>query len=288
MSRGESLPVKLWRKLFFREQWFLEIEHDPAQSLAPDFTRTRALYPPRDRFWADPFVVTRNDRRFVFVEELPFATGKGHIAVIELNTGGDVVSVRKVLDRPYHLSYPFLFDWSENTWMIPETGQNDTVEIYRCARFPDQWVFEKDLLEGARIADTTLLERDGKWWMFGSMGARNAVHANLHLHVADSPLGPWRPHSRNPVKTGSRGSRMAGGLFMHGGTLIRPSQDCSNLYGEAVILHRVDVLTEHEYRESEVAVIRPGWRAGIRRVHTLNTAPGIRVVDALRWLPRWN
>jgi hypothetical protein len=192
-----------------------------------------------------------------------------------------------VLERPYHLSYPFVFEWNGTWWMLPETSHNQSVELYHCTAFPDCWVLEKTLLRDVRAADGTLWEQDGRWWLFANMATPGAgIHDELHLYYADSPLGPWQAHPRNPVKSDARSSRPAGALFRSGADLIRPAQDCGTAYGRAIVLNKVETLTSEDYRESIVGRIEPGWRNGIVRTHTLNQAGGWRVLDALRYLRR--
>jgi hypothetical protein len=120
--------------------------------------------------------------------------------------------------------------------------------------------------------------------MFAGMEAERHSHPSdmqeeLHLFHASSPLGPWTPHRRNPVKTDVRGSRPAGSLFWWNGELWRPAQDCSVRYGYAITLHRVLRLNTSEFREEPVARIDPDWTAGLRGTHTLNSAPGLVVLD---------
>jgi hypothetical protein len=47
-----------------------------------------------------------------------------------------------VLERSYHLSYPFIFRWGSDIFMIPETSDNRTVEVYRAVEFPGKWELE--------------------------------------------------------------------------------------------------------------------------------------------------
>jgi hypothetical protein len=160
-SRVIRVAAKVWRKLFFREQWFLQIELPAGAGLTPDLQRCVPLYPPMDRFWADPFVWSTPDAHYIFVEELLFAEGKGHIAVLELSREGALRNARTVLARPYHLSYPLVFEWAGVLYMLPESGQNKTVELYRCVEFPDHWVHDRVLLSGVHAADATLVEHAG-------------------------------------------------------------------------------------------------------------------------------
>ena len=46
--------------------------------------------------------------------ELIYKSNKGHISVIEMDEKGNYGTPVKVIDRPYHLSYPFIFKHKEN------------------------------------------------------------------------------------------------------------------------------------------------------------------------------
>lgn len=286
-SRVMRLTAKVWRKLRFREQWFIQIELPAAAGLLPDASRMKPLYPPQDRFWADPFVVSTADAHFVFVEEWVYSADKGHIAVLELSRDGHLRRSQTVLTRPYHLSYPFVFQWQGAFYMLPESGANRTVELYRCEAFPDRWVMHSVLLRNVRSADATLVEKEGRWWMFVmEADAAGSLNEHLYLYSAATPFGPFTPHPGNPVKSGLRGTRPAGALFEHEGAVYRPAQECSRVYGEAVVLQRIETLTSTAYRETEVATINAGEDSVSRRVHTINGGEGIRVFDALRWVAR--
>lgn len=278
---------KARHKLAHREQWFIALERTGQRGLAGAPRAPSPIYPPPDRFWADPFLAQHAGRTWLFVEELLFADDRGHIAAMEIDDMGRAGPSMRVLERPYHLSYPFVFEWDGMWWMLPETSHNRTVELYRCESFPDRWVLEKVLLHEVRAADSTLWQHEGRWWLFASMAAPGAsIHDELHLYHADSPLGPWQAHPHNPVKSDARSSRPAGALFRAGEDLIRPAQDCGTAYGRAIALNRVETLTPDDYCETRVGGIAPGWQAGVARTHTLNQAGGWRVLDALRYLPR--
>lgn len=286
-SRTMRFTAKVWRKLFCREQWFLQIERPASAGLIPALQRCVPLYPPADRFWADPFIVSTPDAHYIFVEELLFSTRKGRISVLELALNGTLTRVQTVLERPYHLSYPFLFKWEGVLYMLPESGQNRTVTLYRCIEFPHYWVEDRVLLSGINAADATLVEHAGRWWMFTTQAELGqSIHEHLYLYSADTPLGPFFPHPANPVKSGLYGSRPAGAMFTRDGVLYRPTQDCSRVYGEAVVLQRVDELTGSRFRETAVARIAPDRHAESRRLHTLNAGEDIRVMDALRWIAK--
>jgi hypothetical protein len=283
------LAARVQRKLFYHAQWFVHLNRhgaDPLRAVSGDDGFD--LLPPPDRFWADPFVWMADGRNYVFVEELPFRARKGHISVIEFGPAGDILACATALSQPWHLSYPFIFEWQGERWMLPEAGASRRLTLYRCIDFPGRWAAEKHLLENLRYADPTLLEFDGKWWLFVTVASPSErIHDNLYIYFADTPLGPFEPHPGNPVRRGASGARPAGKLFRHQGALYRPAQDCSRAYGMRTLIHRVDRLTTDHYDETTCATIEPGWHHEILRTHTLNFHGDWRAIDALRWIPRW-
>lgn len=269
--------------LIYDDQWILAYRFKThAGDLNASLYKYSYLTPGRDRFWADPFPLAVRDKYFIFFEEYIYKQEKAHISVIELDRAGNICAPVKALERGYHLSYPFIFQWRGDYYMLPETVANGSVEIYRSASDIGEWRLEKVLMEGVRAADATLHEIEGRWWMFVSMtvaGGRN--WDELYLFYADSPLGPWRAHKKNPIKTDVRCARPAGRLFYWHNELYRPAQDCSRLYGYAITLNRVKRLTPVEYEEEEISKLVPGWRPDIIGVHTINSADDLTVIDCL-------
>ena len=265
------------------DQWFLAFKlGNGAPDAGPDpslegFTR---LLPPRDRDWADPFALEKGERHYVFFEELPRAAGKGHIAMLEIDAQGRCSQPARVLERDYHLSYPCVFEHEGALYMIPETAQNGTVELYRCTDFPSGWKLEAQLLSGVRLVDATVHRGADRWWLFANAaaGGSRVFDEELHLFHAPGLLGPWEPHSRNPVKSDARGARPAGRLFWRNGALHRPAQICVPRFGAGIALQRVLRLTPHDYFERQVERILPAG-PGLLGLHTLNRAGHLTVVD---------
>ena len=246
------------------------------------------MMPPKDRFWADPFPIERDGRYFIFIEELPFSTNKGHISVMEVRTDGSWTQPVKVLEQSYHMSYPFLFEWQGDLFMLPETGQNRTVEVYRCHHFPDDWRLESVLLENVNSADATLVQIGDRWWMFVNIGeVGTELYDELHLYHADQPFGQWVPHRNNPVKSDARSARPGGNFFWYEGQLYRPAQCCVPLYGSALSLNRVEHIGADTFNEQQVAHLTPDWRPGLLGVHTFNRAGRLTVVDGFQRTSRF-
>ena len=237
---------------------------------------------PEPEYAADPFGLVRDGRLHVFFEFKPFG-GDGFIAHVEVGPHNELSPVRPVLKLPHHLSYPFLFEYGGELFMVPESAQAGQVMLFRCRQFPDRWEQAAVILPGIETVDNSIVQHDGRWWLFA---ARGEERAELHLWWAASPLGPWQPHPRNPVKIASGSSRPAGTPFIKNGVLFRPAQDNSNgpgKEGRRIVLNRVGVLSTEEFSEKPVAYLEPDAAslcpAGR---HTLAAAGSITLIDGLR------
>jgi hypothetical protein len=274
------------QSLLYRQQWALAVSAGPSFPPAPE--RFRQVLPPKDRLWADPFPFEHEGRCVVFLEECLFADSRAHLSVMEITPDGRFTTPRTVLERPYHLSYPFVFAWNREIWMLPETSENGTVELYRCEAFPDRWTLDRVLLDGIRGADATLHQQDGRWWMFLSVAVAGArTFDDLHVYHAETPLGPWQPLAANPVLSDVRCARPAGRLFPWEGGWIRPVQDGSGAYGRAIRFERVERLDADGYAESEAYALEPGWSSDVLATHTWNSVGALTVIDFVKRRPRF-
>ena len=64
--------------------------------------------------------------------ERSFGSDKGSIGVSVHDERHDAWHFRSiVLDEPFHLSYPYVFDHESETYMIPEAKGSNSVRLYR-------------------------------------------------------------------------------------------------------------------------------------------------------------
>src|SRR5260370_20027029 len=210
----------------YREQWALAYHRGPGQR--PGMGAFLKIIPPRDRIWADPFPVQVGNNYYIFHEELLRSTGKGTIVLTVVDHSGGVAPPVPILERDYHLSYPFVFQWDGDWFMMPETASNHQGHLYQCADFPRHWKLERVLLSGLRAFDPTPAFLFGKWWLFANIPAYGAgINDELHLFSADAPVGPWTPHRNNPIKSDVRSARPAGRVVEGPGQFYRPAPDIS-------------------------------------------------------------
>lgn len=277
---GAGIMRRTLQKALYVEQWFLAYRFGSDRSVRSDLAGFARLVPPKDRLWADPFPLQRNGRHFVFFEELVFTEDRGYIAMVEIRRDGTCSPPVRVLERDYHLSYPFLIEHGGALYMVPETFHNRTVELYRCIEFPALWRLERVLLRDVPCADATFHFTNRKWWMFVDVAVDGTKPDDeLHLFSAGDLLSDWKPHRANPVKSDVRSARPAGRLYTRNGMLYRPAQICVPLYGSGLSLNRVLELSDEAYLEQEEQRILPAYDRGLLGLHTLNRTGDLTVVD---------
>jgi hypothetical protein len=272
----------------FSKQWMLLFGIHP--QISTSFRKFKYMIPPRDRFWADPCVVARDGKYYIFIEEFVYRKKKGTIAVIEMDASGNYSPPVPVLEQPYHMSYPFVFQYEGDYYMIPETKANATIEIHKCIEFPRRWEKCKVLMANVRAVDSTVFHHNGKWWMFTNLVENEGAspHDELFLFHADSPLAEqWHPHPLNPIVSDARRARPAGGIIAHNGKLYRPSQKVFPRYGWGFNLSEILVLSETEYQETLVQDIHPEWDSRMVGMHSLSYRDGLTCCDGLRKRWRW-
>ena len=275
------IKYSLWR-IFNLEQWILLYSFKKGNDIATSMFRYKKMVPPKTAFWADPCVVFENNKYYIFLEELIYKTNKGHISVIEIQPNGQYGKPQIVLDKTYHLSYPFVFKDGDDWYMTPESADNSTIELYRCTGFPYKWEFVMNLMENVYACDPTIYIKDGKYWLFANMRAYEGASTSdeLYLFYSDHLLtSKWKSHPLNPIVSDTKRARPAGRLFMQNNNLYRPSQDCSGKYGNAININHVVKMDEENYEEVVVNRIEANWDKKITRTHSLSSSNGLTVID---------
>lgn len=209
------------------------------------------LLPGREGWWfADPLIYRRGGKRWLYAEAMDLATGKGRIEVCELRDDGTIDEWRTALEEDFHLSFPMVFDWNGEIWMIPETGHDHSLRLYRCREFPAKWELVQRFAVDEELCDAILLDRraealtilcsetkpDNQLYVrYRRYTLRHAVQETAPLPLAEgdalptsAPQGPFELVPDETYNLQHREfdltSRNAGPLFVLGEQVIRPTQ----------------------------------------------------------------
>ncbi len=230
---------------------------------------------------ADPFAVHVDGRYYMFFEDIVPPKRLGRLAALELSPDGQSSGPKVIVEHAYHLSYPLVFKHEGEWYMLPESAENRTVDLYRAEEFPYRWQHVQTLASGPQFVDTTPFHKDGVWYFFTTAILPGNAMVNL-LFYSESLTGAWRSHPANPLSADAVASRGAGAIFRHNGRWLRPVQDCAVCYGYAVRFYEIEELTAERFREKPFAEMLPDWHRTISATHTWNSAGLLELRDGKR------
>lgn len=243
----------------------------PANQTNPVLTAAAVTDIPAE-FVADPFMVNHAGRWHMFFEVKNSETKLGEIGLATSDDAFSWTYHQIVLKEPFHLSYPYVFQWQGEYYMIPETLGASAVCLYKAEEFPTRWSRRQTLIDGVH-ADPSLVYFDDVWWLF--VCSNPYGHDVLRLYFARDLDGPWKEHPRSPMVQGDKcRARPAGRILTLNGGVIRFAQDCVPQYGTRVRAFNISVLSRDRYVEVEdkhSPVLSPaahGWNA--RGMHHLD------------------
>lgn len=224
-----SVKVYTSRELFLEKKWNLLFHIHCMQNA---FVLCEAL--------ADPFLIVEKNKCFLFFEAV--VNGKGEIWTGEIDDNR-LINIRQIISADFHLSYPNVFFSDGAYYMLPESGSDKTVRLYKATNFPWQWQLEKILWQGNNFADTNLLIHDNIYYWFCFDVEKNVVR----IFYSDSLLTPWIEHPDTCTVNG----RNAGNFLQIDKKILRPVQISENAYGEGVKLMNIEILNKKTYKEEE-------------------------------------
>jgi hypothetical protein len=182
-------------------------------------------------FLADPFFIKERDSFYLFFEHKK----NKRIADIGLLTSGDGKTYQyrgTVLSQQFHLSYPQVFKYKNEFYMVPETKQANAVLLYKAQRFPFDWRVCDTLIADVQLVDPSIYLSDSL-----NIIVATDYDKNMYLYHADSLFGEWKLH-KQPIALMGTEARPGGRFFADKKGLILPVQNCTKGYGYGVSLYR--------------------------------------------------
>ena len=235
----------------------------------------------KHRYFADGFAVKEKDQLLLFFEDYSYCQRKAHISALYFNENEkSVMDVRMALKEPWHLSYPYLFNYENKIYCIPESLEHGSVELYELDVLTGKLEHVRTLVAGLSAADPSLVFHCQRWYLFFTPA--HATNIVLNLWHADTLEGPFVPHILSPVKADIRNARPAGAFFEMDKKLYRPAQDCSQTYGGRVVINQIKALTATEFVETPVAAVEPP--VGFSGLHTLSFSGDYLYFDAKKFV----
>ena len=237
--------------------------------------------PFKDRWFADPFLLDVTDNFItVFVEERMVIADRGYLSelVIDRNTF-KINEHYVILETDSHLSYPAIIRKEGHIYAYPENALGGPLKMYEYDTVNHHLINPKVILN-ERVADSTILEKDGKYYLIAVKYPESLEKA--YLYESDEIDGPYKQVGEAPVQMSRSCSRPGGNWFFANSNLYRPAQDCSVNYGGALKVMQVDSLSP--FQEKEVFGIKPLNYKYNLGIHTINFLNGLAVIDGYGYL----
>lgn len=260
---------KLFHKAFGGGCW--QIACRDLQSKETAYRFVRGL--PQGQWVADPFLFEYEGQHYLFCEQYETEKNRAGIGCFQMEDGVPV-SRGIVLRQPYHMSYPCVFSYGDAVYMIPETSANKTVELYRAVQFPDRWELDTVLLENVSCVDTTYYKsEEGHFLLSYEKRGKEWVLTTFSLDMEQKTL----QKCRETVYRKNTG-RPAGSLWQEAGKLYRPAQDCSEKYGQALLIYQI--VDGQEQLAKRITAEDTGLPA--QRIHTINRNSRYEAIDVFQ------
>jgi len=239
---------------------------------------------------AHPFMVITDSMYYMFCTVKFGPSDQGGIGLAESQDGFHWKYRQLVIKEPFVLSYPYVFKWQDDYYLIPEAHTESSVRLYRAQHFPTEWTYVGNLVTGDHFISASVVNFRGRWWMFVSPEGNET----LRLFFADTLTGTWTEHPMSPIVTGNKNiARPGGRLLVLDDTLYRMGQDCDPTYGNQVHAFEILDISPTTYREKmvEPALVqatKTGWNASAMHhvdLYAISEGKWIAAVDALGQIP---
>ncbi|HGY1168800.1 TPA: hypothetical protein ACNUZQ_004445 [Citrobacter braakii] len=273
---------RLINMLFFHESWDTVIIKNDGPHTFPTntldiLTNTKGQQLKKKyTFQADPFIIERDNKVYVFYEALSFRNSKGILRcrILDANLVElDDVKLEGFDNLKCHLSFPFLFYSHDQLFMIPESSERKEVILFQSIDFPVRWQQVKVLLSDIALTDNVLCSHNGNLYLLST-----TMDDELTIHTAAAVNGPWQKITP-ALHVCNQHHRGAGSPHCINNKMYILTQECTpETYGKSVYIKELNTLDAATFDESLVVQINANINQS-EGVHTLNFTDNYIVYD---------
>lgn len=273
---------RIIEKLFFVKEWkpffrYLSASEQalPLEEYCSQKHSYKEIVVPKGHWAADTFVYSIEDEVYVFFEYTDVKKNKAVIGAKKIDDNSNLIICHEF---DGHTSYPAIFEWDGQVYMVPETCYADAITLLRNIEWPCKWVEERKLIEHGRFPDTTpfVFNKSCYFYVYKEESDRSFLKlyafANEKLKhyvdVCEYPKGVGRP---------------AGNVLLLEEKAFRPTQHNVKYYGEYIDFYEIDLSSFSEkkafsYDKENIIV---SSKRGIVGIHTFNRHGNVEVIDVL-------
>jgi hypothetical protein len=273
---------RIIKMLFYHESWDIMILKDHGSHLFPDNTleilsKTAAQQLKKKyTFQADPFIIEKDDKLYVFYEAFSFRNSKGTLRCRILDrelTEIDDIKLEGFDDLKCHLSFPFLIHINDQLFMIPESSERKEVILFQSVEFPVRWKKIKVLISDTEVTDNVFLTINETCYLLST-----TMDNEIIIHSAENIYGQWQRISP-ALKVSNPHHRGAGAPYLVDNKMYFLTQECTpETYGKSIYIKELVTLNDTVFDESLIEKINSSINHS-DGVHTLNFSNNYIVYD---------
>ncbi|EMW6553376.1 hypothetical protein AAFF16_001848 [Citrobacter werkmanii] len=274
---------KIIKTFFYHESWDIMILKDHGSHLFPDNTleilskTTAQQLKKKYTFQADPFIVEKADKLYVFYEAFSFRNSKGTLRCRVLDrelTEIDDVRLEGFDDLRCHLSFPFLIHINDQLFMIPESSERKEVILFQSVEFPARWKKIKVLISDTELTDNVFLTINETCYLLST-----TMDNEIIIHSAENIFGEWQRIAPS-LKVSNHHHRGAGAPYLVDNKMYFLTQECTpETYGKSIYIKELVTLNDTVFDESLIEKINSSINHS-DGVHTLNFSNNYIVYDS--------
>ncbi len=229
---------------------------------------------------ADPFFFEHNGRLFLFAELYVYSKDKGEIGFCEYKNGS-FGKWKTIIEEPYHLSYPNIFEEDDEIYICPESNENESVYFYRAVKFPEIWEKCPPIISGMKCTDTTFLNLEKANYGFTYRIDQEPGELLLFRRDAEGIVFS----EKNPITTDIGCARPGGNFLIEKDGIYRVSQDNKAHYCDSIVVSKLNLdwphYQENPIRKITINDIPVGRSVRACGIHTYNRLGDFETVDLL-------
>ena len=228
---------------------------------------------PKDRWYADPFILDVTDTLILLlVEDYAYTTKKGIISLLKIDRQlFSIVERKEILELATHLSFPNIIRRNGKIFIFPESAQSGKLDMYEynpitesvkyCATICDDVVWDSDITE-----------------LFGEQLLFTAAHNDKQLDIFAWDEKIQRFVSKYVLPSEKKNSRLGGKVFEYKGKTYYPAQECDGGYGVAIDIKEISHMNG-TFSTRVVKKIKSNHPIHTIGLHTLNEFKDVVVID---------
>jgi len=239
-------------------------------------------------WYADPMLFTYKNELLLFTEAFQKKCQIGRLAVSKM-VNGEFSKPQIIIKKPYHMSYPCTFIYKDSVYMIPETSQNHSLELFKATNDKlDNWEKVGILDSNIICVDSTVfVDKEDVFLLTYFQENKKYTTRVYKLDMDQMKISEIFSNQINEDI-----ARPAGKIYREDNNYYRPVQYNVNCYGEEMCMLEINPL-DNEWMGNAIDSITTksiGLEHYGLRTHTYNTESGIEVVDVLHeftslWAP---